>query len=242
MDPRTGLVRILAQIVAGRTTGAGGTTLAHLRGMGLRRMWRHVRKDGRPHNLLAISDLHLGCDLKAGGKAQRSSSFDTQLAEFLDFHANNQRGGKPWRLLLNGDIVDFVAITVTPGPEASFEVSADEREFGLAPEESKCVWKLRKVFERHPLVFDALARFLQKGNSLHIIRGNHDAEFHWPAVQAELKAHLADRAGLEGFGRRRFERRIEFHPWFYLEPGFFYAEHGNAHDCYSMQGDFFEEA
>ncbi|MFL5405359.1 MAG: hypothetical protein ACJ79O_05795 [Myxococcales bacterium] len=206
--------------------------------MGLGRMFRNER----PHNLVAISDLHLGCDLKPSGKTQRPASFDTQLAAFLDFHAVNQRDGKPWRLLLNGDIVDFVAITVTPGPEATFEVSEEEREFGLAPEESKCVWKLRKVFERHPLVFDALARFLQKGNSLHIIRGNHDAEFHWPAVQAELKAHLAARAGLEGFARRRFERRIEFHPWFYLEPGFFYAEHGNAHDSYSMQSDFFEEA
>jgi UDP-2,3-diacylglucosamine pyrophosphatase LpxH len=210
--------------------------------MGLGRMWRHVRKEGRPHNLLAISDLHLGCDLKASVKAQRSSSFDSQLAEFLDFHAVNQQGGKPWRLLLNGDIVDFVAITVTPGPEATFEVSEDERQFGLAAEEAKCVWKLRKTIERHPLVFDAFARFLQKGNFLHIVRGNHDAEFHWPAVQAALKAHLADRAGLEGSARRRFERRIEFHPWFYLEPGFFYAEHGNAHDHYSLQSDFFDEA
>jgi len=210
--------------------------------MGLGRMWRQVRGDQRPHNLLAISDLHLGCDLKPGGRAPRSSSFDSQLAEFLDFHAVNLRGGKPWRLLLNGDIVDFVAITVTPGPEATFEVSDDERQFGLAAEEAKCVWKLRKTFERHPLVFDALCRFLQKGNFLHIIRGNHDAEFHWPAVQAALKAHLADRAGLEGFARRRFERRIEFHPWFYLEPGFFYAEHGNAHDHYSLQSDFFDEA
>ncbi|TMB28875.1 MAG: hypothetical protein E6J61_16885 [Deltaproteobacteria bacterium] len=242
MDHRVGLVRLLTQIVAARTNVAGGTTLAHWRGMGIGRMWRHVRNEGRPHNLLAISDLHLGCDLKAGVKAQRGSSFDSQLAEFLDFHALNQRDGKPWRLLLNGDIVDFVAITVTPGSEATFEVSEEERQFGLAAEEAKCVWKLRKTIERHGAVFDALARFLQKGNCLHIIRGNHDAEFHWPAVQAALKAHLADRAGLEGPPRRRFERRIEFHPWFYLEPGFFYAEHGNAHDHYSLQSDFFDAA
>jgi len=41
--------------------------------------------------------------------------------------------------------------------------------------------------------------------------------------------------------RRRFERNIEFHDWFYLEPGFFYAEHGHAHDTYSVQSDFFAE-
>ncbi|MFL5294715.1 MAG: hypothetical protein ACJ79U_24615, partial [Myxococcales bacterium] len=78
--------------------------------MGLGSMFRNER----PHNLVAISDLHLGCDLKPSGKTQRPASFDTQLAAFLDFHAVNQRDGKPWRLLLNGDIVDFVAITVTP--------------------------------------------------------------------------------------------------------------------------------
>src|SRR3954465_8219762 len=225
-------------MVRARTNDGGGTTLARRTGMGLGRMFRNER----PHNLVAISDLHLGCDLKPSGKTQRPASFDTQLGAFLDFHAVNQRDGKPWRLLLNGDIVDFVAMTVTPGPEAPFEVSEDEREFGLAPSEAKCVWNLRKTFERHPLVFDALARFNHKGNCLHIIRGNHDAEFHWPAVQAALKAHLADRAGVEGPPRRRFERRIEFHPWFYLEPGFFYAEHGNAHDHYSLQTDFFDAA
>jgi hypothetical protein len=95
---------------------------------------------------------------------------------------------------------------------------------------------------RHPEVFDAFARFLQKGNFLHIVRGNHDAEFHWPAVQAEFKSQLSGRLGLTSGARRRFEQRIQFHPWFYLEPGFFYAEHGNAHDRYSVQSGFFDPA
>ena len=211
--------------------------------MGLGRMWERVRESLQelPHNLLAISDLHLGVDLKPRAKPSRRG-FDLQLAEFLDWHAANRKNGKPWRLILNGDIVDFVAITVTPGPEAEFEVRPEERQFGLAAEESKSVWKLRKTFERHPEVFDALARFLQKGNLLHIVRGNHDAEFHWPAVQAEFKKQLVDRLGFRGAARRRMEERIQFHPWFYLEPGVFYAEHGNAHDHYSVQSGFFDPA
>ena len=75
-----------------------------------------------------------------------------------------------------------------------------------------------------------------------IVRGNHDAEFHWPAVQAEFKSQLSARLGLSGGPRRRVEQRIQFHPWFYLEPGFFYAEHGNAHDRYSVQSGFFDPA
>ena len=212
--------------------------------MGLGGVWKRVRGTlgGRPHNLLAISDLHLGCDLKPGARPARSG-FDVQLAGFLDHHARERKGRKPWRLILDGDIVDFVAITVTPGPEdAAFEISEEERQFGLRSDEAKCVWKLRQTFARHPEVFDALARFLQCGNSVHIVRGNHDAEFHWPAVQAEFKNQLAARLELTGGARRRFEQRIEFHSWFYLEPGFFYAEHGNAHDRYSVQSGFFDPA
>jgi UDP-2,3-diacylglucosamine pyrophosphatase LpxH len=202
-------------------------------------MWRKVRSlSERPHNLVAISDLHLGNDLRAGPKADwsRPRSIDAPLVSFIDWQATHREGGKPWRLLLNGDIVDFVAITATPGPDdpAPFTVSKEERELGLAPEELKCVWKLRRTAERHPRVFDALARFLQKGNSLHIIRGNHDAEWRWPLVQEEFRCILAERAG-----GRRIETQIEFHDWFYLEPGFFYAEHGHAHDHYSVHPDFF---
>ena len=115
--------------------------------MGLGRMWQRVRgsPEERPHNLLAISDLHLGMDLKPGARPFRRG-FDLQLAEFLDWHARRRKNGKPWRLILNGDIVDFIAITVTPGPEAEFEVRPEERQFGLDAEESKFAWKLRKTF------------------------------------------------------------------------------------------------
>jgi UDP-2,3-diacylglucosamine pyrophosphatase LpxH len=214
--------------------------------MGLKRMWRGVQLlSERPHNLIAISDLHLGCDLRAGMKKEawsRPRPADVPLASFLDWHATHREGGKPWRLILNGDIVDFIAISATPSPgePVPFTVSPEERSIGLAPEEQKCVWKLQRTAQRHPQVFDALARFLHKGNSLHIIRGNHDSEWRWPAVQEEFCRILADRgSALSVTTRRRIEPQIEFHDWFYLEPGFFYAEHGHAHDHYSVHPDFF---
>lgn len=205
--------------------------------MGLGKMWRRVRSlSERPHNLIAISDLHLGCDLRPGNRLDKPRPADGPLASFLDWHAGNREGGKPWRLILNGDIVDFVAITLVPGDAAPFAISSEERALGLAPTEPKCVWKLRRTAERHPAVFDALARFVHKGNSVHIIRGNHDSEWRWPAVQEELRRILAERSGAP---RRKIDRLVDFHEWFYLEPGFFYAEHGHAHDHYSVQSDFF---
>src|SRR5437899_11697458 len=129
--------------------------------MRLGKMWQRVRSlSERPHNLLAISDLHLGCDLRPGNKLDKPRPTDGPLASFLEWHAAHREGGKPWRLILNGDIVDFIAITATPGPfePVSFQVSAEERRLGLAPEEQKCVWKLRRTAERHPAVFDALGK------------------------------------------------------------------------------------
>jgi UDP-2,3-diacylglucosamine pyrophosphatase LpxH len=215
----------------------GGRSLAQVRESrtALRKAWRRFSE--RPHNLLALSDVHLGCDLKPGVPA-RARPADAALAAFLDWHAERRTGRKPWRLILNGDIVDFVAITEVPeGPQA-FPVSDEERALGLAASEPKCVWKLQRTAERHPLVFDALARFVARGNSLHVVRGNHDGEWRWPRVQDELRRILLERAGLSaGSARRRFLRAIEFHEHFYLEPGFFYAEHGHAHDRYCAHGD-----
>src|SRR5437588_1238056 len=205
--------------------------------MRLGKMWQRVRSlSERPHNLLAISDLHLGCDLRPGNKLDKPRPTDGPLASFLQHHAAHREGGKPWRLILNGDIVDFVAITLVPKDPAPFEISREERALGLAPTEPKCVWKLRRTAERHPGVFDALAHFVHRGNAVHIIRGNHDSEWRWPAVQEELRRILAERSGCP---RRKIDRLVEFHDWFYLEPGFFYAEHGHAHDHYSVHPDFF---
>jgi UDP-2,3-diacylglucosamine pyrophosphatase LpxH len=205
--------------------------------MGLGGMWRRVRSlSERPHNLLAISDLHLGCDLRPGNKLDKPRPTDGPLASFLAYHATHREDGKPWRLILNGDIVDFVAITLLPKEPVLFDISTEERALGLAPTEPKCVWKLRRTAERHPTVFDALARFVHRGNPVHIIRGNHDSEWRWPAVQEEFRRILAERSGAP---RRKIDRLVEFHDWFYLEPGFFYAEHGHAHDHYSVQTDFF---
>ncbi len=202
-------------------------------------------KSPRDHHLLVLSDLHLGCDLKPAspfGDASRAG-LDRQLARFLDSHAARREGGKRWRLLLDGDVFDFVAVTAVPGTLAGvpFAIDAEERLFGLAPEEEKCVWKLRRIAARHEEVFHALARFLVAGHEVHFIRGNHDAELQFPSVQAELARLLARRAGVEGAEEESLRARIAFHSWFYLEPGALYVEHGNAHNRYCLQSGFFDE-
>lgn len=138
-------------------------------------------------NIAAISDLHLGADLKAGSPPPETRpvlGIDTQLCALLD-HLCEHDSPRPWRLIIAGDMVDFVAITSLPEPgEAlSFKVSAHEERHGLDSEPEKAVWKLQQVALRHRPLMRAFADFIAKGNDIVIIRGNHDAEWYWPEVQ-----------------------------------------------------------
>src|ERR1700737_2962845 len=118
--------------------------------MGLGRMGRGVSsRSERPPNLLAISDLPLGCALRAGNKLDKPRPTDGPLASFLSYHATHREDSKPWRLILNGDIVDFVAVTLVPKEPVPFEISTEERALGLAPTEPKSVGRLGRTAERH---------------------------------------------------------------------------------------------
>jgi UDP-2,3-diacylglucosamine pyrophosphatase LpxH len=197
-------------------------------------------------HLLAISDLHLGRDLRRGLTEPRPEpAVDRPLVAFLDYYRAHRIGGLPWRLIIVGDMVDFIAITNTPAPDEvqQFAVSPEEHLYGLAAEPLKAAWKLGRVLERHARFRDALARFVADGNELIIIRGNHDPEWTWPEVRrtlvtglaeslpAELAGDAAERASLVG-------SRVQFRDWFYLEPGRFYAEHGHLYDEFSSSEDF----
>jgi hypothetical protein len=74
-------------------------------------------------------------------------------------------------------------------------------------------------------VFAALAHFVAAGNSLVILRGNHDVDWHWEATQRELVHCLAGHAPI-GDGS------VEFLPWFYYEEGLVYVEHGHQYDAF----------
>ena len=195
------------------------------------------------HNVLALSDIHLGHDLRAGANVQelrKRQDLDLQLAGLLDHYRERRRGGLPWRLVLNGDILDFVAISLRPAPgeHVAFTLTQEDLAYGLAAEEAKTVWKLSKIFQRHEPAMDALARFVEAGNTVVVVRGNHDAELAFEAVQRTFRELLADRVhALPGPGRDAFTARIDFANWFYFEPGQLYVEHGHLYDEWCTTDD-----
>ena len=73
------------------------------------------------HNLLIVSDLHLseGLDAKTGRYSRLEDFlFDDAFARFLRYHEEVRRqprfGGRPWLLLVNGDMFDFLQVVSLP--------------------------------------------------------------------------------------------------------------------------------
>ena len=61
------------------------------------------------HNLLVLSDVHLGSDLvqhaRPGAPARGKAGLrrDRELVALLDWYRERPRGGRPWRLVIAGD-------------------------------------------------------------------------------------------------------------------------------------------
>jgi UDP-2,3-diacylglucosamine pyrophosphatase LpxH len=184
------------------------------------------------HNLLVLSDVHLGSDLvhcarpDAPLRDKTNDARDTQLVALFDWYREHPQHGRPWRLVIAGDLVDFVGMSVSPQKTGmGRSVDPEDAALGLGGAEDHTIYKLRCVARRHGAVFESIARFIAAGNTATLVRGNHDVDFHWPAVQDEFIRQLATYAPIE-------RGRVEFSPWFYYEEGRVFVEHGHQYDRY----------
>ncbi len=193
-------------------------------------------------SLLILSDVHLGNDLNdlAHGEAhpaRRSEQVDRDLASLLAHYRRTPPAGSRWRLVIAGDFIDFIGMTILPTPaigELVTEPDEEERAHGLGNAADHGRLKLRAVAARHRGVFEALAAFVADGHALTVVHGNHDVEFHWDGVKQELKSLLVEMAlaarGGDAAFADAFAARIEFAPWFYYAAGVAYVEHGHQYD------------
>lgn len=211
-----------------------------------------ARETGRlfgARKLLVVSDLHLGRDAAAitgGAGARPDDSFDQAFIELLDVYTSAQES--KWRLILNGDVLDFVELVITPARlrldplklYLSFKASEEEKAYGLGTQAERSTAKLEAILKLHEGLFRRLAHFVREGGELVFIRGNHDAELHWEKVQRALRRRLASWA-FQGQKmdvdealdiRNAFQARVQICPWMYYEPGRIYLEHGHQYDVY----------
>lgn len=192
-------------------------------------------------NLLVISDLHLGEGI--GTPVPRDpATLDRELRAFLEHYTVVRRDNRPWRLVINGDMVDFIGVSIK-GDAAS---PADYRTYGLGARARDAAAKMAAVIERHDGVFQALGRFVGAGNEVSVVLGNHDAEFHFPEVQILFRDAVA--RGLNEHGIERdvsvawMENAVQFCPWFFFEEGVAWIEHGHQYDPYCSFEDVLEPA
>jgi UDP-2,3-diacylglucosamine pyrophosphatase LpxH len=209
--------------------------------------------DARP-NILIISDLHLGEDLRPAtkiGSLKHLVMLERELEAFLEHYTRIRLDGRPWRLIVNGDMVDFLSVCLLPpragagdsrsdlAPEEMAELDPEDQVYGLGSRPLAARAKMRAVIRRHRSIFGALARFIGAGNTVSIIAGNHDVEFHWPVVQETFRCGVAeawegDRASQRPNARSASDvlNAITFHPWFFFQEDVVWVEHGHQYDDY----------
>jgi UDP-2,3-diacylglucosamine pyrophosphatase LpxH len=178
-------------------------------------------------NILVVSDLHFGEELLPGATRERKHAIELGVRafrEFLAHHAPRRHDGRPWRLVIAGDLFDFMSVFVARMPDRTPK-TADERKFGLGRSVKTGVERMRMICESHRPLLQDLAKFAAMGHSIDIIVGNHDIELLAPEVVSELFAHLRA-AGADD----RAMSRITIVPWFVYVPGLAWIEHGHVYD------------
>ncbi len=181
-----------------------------------------------------ISDLHL-CEAEPIHPKfplwkkfkTRTFFFDQTFGEFLKY-LEGKAQGVPIELVLNGDIFDFDSVLSLP-VEPSFRISWLERRRGLRPRPERSKFKVQVILSEHAEFFQHLRSFIERGNRVVFIIGNHDLELHFPQVQAEVLKTL-------NLSERQLSR-VRFVDWFYISNKDTLIEHGNQYDPYCVCED-----
>ncbi|MCO4744547.1 MAG: metallophosphoesterase [Proteobacteria bacterium] len=180
-------------------------------------------------DLLVISDLHLGEAMELDAPLGRDAvERERALVDFLGYYRDRGR----WKLVINGDMVDFLSMTLRPDELGILTgLHPDDHHYGLAQRADSAAIQLEQVLGRHGHFVRALAEFLSAGHQLAIVVGNHDAAFHFPKVREVLVTALHSML-TDGRNLEQLRATISFHDWFLHEDGMAWIEHGHQYDAY----------
>lgn len=151
---------------------------------------------------------------------RREYFIDDDFAALLTHLDRDVEG--PVELVLNGDIFDFDAILEVPD-DGERPVDWLARLRGLSSEAWMSAFKMECIIRDHPVWFDALRSFLDRGHRVVFVLGNHDLELNWPEVQRLVLDAL-------GVAEAEPEGPVRFCSWFYLSEGDTYISHGHQYD------------
>jgi UDP-2,3-diacylglucosamine pyrophosphatase LpxH len=125
--------------------------------------------------------------------------------------------------------------------ELEASISKKERSYGLKTNDYKTIYKLIKIRKGHKPFFDALANWLNNGNKIIILKGNHDLEIYWLNVRNYLRlilgesiAEANEEDNLEEILSNKVLPNIQFVDDSILIDDDFYVEHGHRYDKFTM--------
>lgn len=157
---------------------------------------------------------------------------DESLVQFLahvqsEAKKENEGKGKAHHveLILNGDIFDFDSVMSLP-EKAIYKINWLETRRGLFPRQEKSLFKIKTILEEHKPFVKAMQAFLNNGNKIVIIPGNHDVELHFPEVQQYIRGALEI--------SDEIQKNLIFTSWFYISNKDTLIEHGNQQDPYCI--------
>lgn len=192
----------------------------------------HIRRmPDMAHTVYILGDLHLGA-----GREPVSGEWD-DLERFRDdetFAALLDTLGaetSPAELVIAGDFIDFPRIvpalaesfpTERLGATEADSVARAALALGLAPQTAT----------GHPIVFEALRRFMTNGHSVTIVVGERDIDLLWPEVWALVFDAIYPPGAPGELRRRALSHTIGTGAF-----GRLYIEHGHEYDATCRYGD-----
>lgn len=177
--------------------------------------------------LFVISDLHIGGDYpdksEAASRGFRICTHVDELVAFIRWVTTRARQESvDTELVINGDLVDFLAEKSDSRNPASGEIESGWHPFIGDPQEAEKIF--RRIIDRDKMFFSALKDLLAAGNRLTITLGNHDIELSFPALRRMLIEEL------DADGKRfSFIYDGEAH-----QIGNVLIEHGNRYDEWNV--------
>ena len=175
---------------------------------------------------IVLSDLHLGAGFGGEGNPLEDFHSDIPFSDLLLELANaSETERKEVELVLAGDTFEFLQV-----PGATLAEPFDPRAeypsdcYASASSEASRT-KIERIIAGHPFFFAALEVFIQATaprRTVTIIKGNHDVNLHWEAVQDAIRAAVV--ATGENADCLVFEERRIIREGVYIEHGNQYAE------------------
>ena len=192
-----------------------------------------------------LSDLHLSEGKNSD--TQRVSRLENFLFDrpferiLLHLVSLAEKKARPWTLIINGDMLDFLRVTSIPDlsrmPKGLPYPTPTKKRYGLGTSPAESKWQIERIMEGHPVFFRALARFLLSGQHLIIIKGNHDVNWFWPEVRYRffelMEAFLREILRTKQKEDKKISQaldRIQIRSWAFYIKNLLYVEHGNQYD------------